>query len=85
MSLIDNMRPGPGLAVLNTAGAAGIGRTTAEAFLKTEARVHICDVSAGAIEAFTEAHPKAGATLADVANEAVPGQAISVCGNSEAL
>ena len=85
MSLIDKMRPGPGLRGLNTAGAAGIGRTTAEAFLEAEARLHICDVSAGAIEAFTKAHPKAGATLADVADEALPGQAISVCGNVETL
>ena len=70
MSLIDKMRPGPGLRVIITAGAAGIGRTIAEAFLEADARVHICDVSRDTIDAFAKAHPEAGATLADVADEA---------------
>jgi short-subunit dehydrogenase involved in D-alanine esterification of teichoic acids len=85
MSLIDKMRPGSGLRVIITDGAAGIGRTIAEAFLEADARVHICDVSRDTLDAFTESHPEAGATLADVANEAVPGQAISVCGKFETL
>lgn len=70
MSLIARMRPAAGLKVLVTAGAAGIGRAIAEAFLEAEARVHICDVSQQAIDAFAKDHPEVGVTLADVADEA---------------
>ncbi len=70
MSLIAKMRPAPGLRVVITAGAAGIGKAIAEAFLEAEARVHICDVSKPAMDSFGKAHPGASTTLADVADEA---------------
>jgi len=44
---LDNCR------VLVTAGAAGIGRATAEAFLQQGARVHICDIDQAALDSFT--------------------------------
>ena len=41
-----------GLRVMVTAGAAGIGRAIASAFVNDGARVHICDVDQGALESF---------------------------------
>ena len=60
----------PAPVVLITAGAAGIGRVMAEAFINQGCRVHICDIDAGAIESFLQARPEATATLADVADVA---------------
>jgi NAD(P)-dependent dehydrogenase (short-subunit alcohol dehydrogenase family) len=60
----------PGLRVVVTAGAAGIGRAIAEALLANDARVVVCDVDEAALAEFRQAHPGAGAVLADVSNEA---------------
>ncbi len=60
----------PGLRAIVTAGAGGIGRAIVDALIDHGARVHICDVDPAAISAFRAAHPQAGATLADVAEEA---------------
>jgi NAD(P)-dependent dehydrogenase (short-subunit alcohol dehydrogenase family) len=60
-------KPIAGQRVIVTAGAAGIGRAIAGAFLEQGARVFICDVDAATLEDFRKAHPKAGATNADVA------------------
>jgi NAD(P)-dependent dehydrogenase (short-subunit alcohol dehydrogenase family) len=56
--------------VLITAGAAGIGRAIAEAFVSQGHRVHVCDIDQGAIDAFLQANPEAGATHADIADVA---------------
>jgi NAD(P)-dependent dehydrogenase (short-subunit alcohol dehydrogenase family) len=61
-------KPIAGQRVIITAGAAGIGRATAAAFLDQGARVFICDVDSAALDDFRKAYPKAGATLADVAD-----------------
>jgi NAD(P)-dependent dehydrogenase (short-subunit alcohol dehydrogenase family) len=69
MTLIERMRPRPGLRVLVTAGAAGIGAAIAEGFLEAGAKLLVCDVDAEALAKFGEKHPEAMATLADVADE----------------
>ena len=55
-----------GLRVLVTAGAAGIGRTIAATFLEHGARVHICDIEKGALEACRRDLPRATQSVADV-------------------
>ncbi len=58
----------PGLIVLVTAGASGIGRTIAETFLSHASRVHICDIDSSAIDDFLRANPGASASVADVSD-----------------
>jgi NAD(P)-dependent dehydrogenase (short-subunit alcohol dehydrogenase family) len=62
-------RPNEGLRVLVTAGAAGIGRTIAQAMTDAGARVHVCDVSEQALKALRRKKTGLTATLADVASE----------------
>ncbi len=59
-----------GLRVLVTAGAAGIGRAIAEAFLAHKARVYVCDISTEALESCRSEQPGITAVEADVADEA---------------
>jgi NAD(P)-dependent dehydrogenase (short-subunit alcohol dehydrogenase family) len=61
-------KPVAGQRVIVTAGAAGIGRAIAAAFLGQGARVFICDVDKAALDEFRKAHPQAGATTADIAD-----------------
>jgi NAD(P)-dependent dehydrogenase (short-subunit alcohol dehydrogenase family) len=55
-----------GKKVVVTAGAAGIGRTIAEAYLAAGADVCVCDIDAAAVESFASTHPDAHASLCDV-------------------
>lgn len=59
-----------GLRVVITAGADGIGRCTAEAFLREGAKVFVCDVSERALEDFAAKQPGTGTWKCDVADEA---------------
>ena len=59
-----------GLRVLVTAGGAGIGLATANAFLREGARVHVCDVDRDAIARLAIAGPGATASLCDVSDPA---------------
>lgn len=70
MALVDSMRPKPGLKVLITAGASGIGAVIARAFAEAEAKVHICDIDGSALARFCDAHPQITGSLCDVAVDA---------------
>ncbi len=59
-----------GLKVLITAGAAGIGREIAAAFLREGATVYVSDVDAAALAAFKAEHPGVQTFLGDVADRA---------------
>jgi len=68
MDPLQRLRPQPGLRVVITAGAAGIGRAIADAFAAAGARLALCDVDAEALAAAREALPEAMAVEADVAD-----------------
>jgi NAD(P)-dependent dehydrogenase (short-subunit alcohol dehydrogenase family) len=55
--------------VVVTAGASGIGRVTAEAFLAAGARVYICDIDAKALQTCQSEQPAMRTMIADVAEE----------------
>jgi NAD(P)-dependent dehydrogenase (short-subunit alcohol dehydrogenase family) len=78
-----------GLRVIITAGASGIGRETAAAFLKGGAQVYICDISQPSLDDFRTAFPGAGAILADVSQpdqvEAFMDAAIKALGGVDVL
>ena len=57
-----------GLRVIVTAGAAGIGREVARAFLREGAPVHICDVDRHALAELATSDPKLKASLCDVSD-----------------
>ena len=57
-----------GLRVLVTAGAGGIGREIARAFVAEGARVHVCDVDERALEELGRSDPKLSRSRCDVAS-----------------
>ncbi len=59
-----------GKRVVVTAGGSGAGRVIAETFAGLGARVHVCDVNAGFLDAVRAESPEIGATLADVGDPA---------------
>ncbi len=70
MAGTQQLAPTAGLRAVVTAGASGIGRAIADALLAHQARVVICDIDQGMIDAFRAAHPGAPAVVADVALQA---------------
>lgn len=69
MTFRDRLYPPPGLRVLVTAGASGVGSAIAAAFLEAGAKLHICDIDHAALAAFQQRFPGCEATAADVADE----------------
>ena len=59
----------PGLRVVVSAGASGIGRAITDMLIEHGARVHICDISEPLLADFRKAHPQHGTTTADVSRE----------------
>ena len=65
MALHDTLRPTPGLRVLVTAGANGIGAAIARAFHAAGARVHVCDVDRVALDRLVTQTPGITGSTAD--------------------
>ena len=65
---VDGVKPG--LRVVVSAGASGIGRAISDMLIQHGAKLHICDVSDDFIADFKKTHPGHGATKADVSKEA---------------
>ena len=59
-----------GLRVMVSAGADGIGLEIARAFVREGARVHVCDVDAGALERVKSTDPQVTTSACDVADRA---------------
>lgn len=66
MTVVESLVPQPGLRVLVTAGANGIGLEIARAFHESGAHVHVCDLDEAAIAALPDG---IAATHADVSDE----------------
>ena len=56
--------------VLVTAGAAGIGREIARAFMETGAKVFVCDIDEAGLERLEQESPGVLTATCDVANRA---------------
>ena len=69
MTFKERLFPSPGLRVLITGGASGIGAAIASAFIETDAKVHVCDIDNSTLAVFNERFPGCHTTTADVANE----------------
>ena len=65
MSLLETLRPLPGLRVLVTAGASGIGARIARTLLEAGARVHVCDIDRVALDRLMSETPGITASVAD--------------------
>jgi NAD(P)-dependent dehydrogenase (short-subunit alcohol dehydrogenase family) len=59
----------PGLRVMISGAAAGIGRVMLERFVEARARVHICNTSPQVLDQCREALPGVGGTVADVGQD----------------
>lgn len=70
MSIVASLTPPPGLRVLVTAGAGGIGRRIAEGFLEAGAAVHVSDVDEALLDEFLAGGGKRSGMVADAADEA---------------
>jgi NAD(P)-dependent dehydrogenase (short-subunit alcohol dehydrogenase family) len=68
LSTFDLLKPLPGLKILVTGAAAGIGAIIAKAFDEIGARVYVCDIEPSAVSRFQAANPGIGAAVANVAD-----------------
>ncbi|WP_321798241.1 SDR family oxidoreductase [Caballeronia sp. J97] len=66
MNTFELLKPRPGLRVLISGAASGIGAAIADAFVQADAQVYICDVNQSAVDRAKEGNPKLHAGVADV-------------------
>lgn len=66
MNTFELLKPRPGLRVLISGAATGIGAAIADAFVQVDAQVYICDVNEQAVEKARQRNPKLHAGVADV-------------------
>ena len=75
--------------VLITAGAAGIGRAIVQAFAATGAKVHVCDLDAGALAALRAELPGVSTSVCDIGEradvEAMVAEAAAALGGLDVL
>ncbi|AET92422.1 short-chain dehydrogenase/reductase [Burkholderia sp. YI23] len=77
MNTFELLKPQPGLRVLITGAASGIGAAMARAFVQADARVVICDVDAAAVDAFTSTSTSLYGCVADVSDPDQVDQAVA--------
>jgi NAD(P)-dependent dehydrogenase (short-subunit alcohol dehydrogenase family) len=70
MKTIDLLTPAPGLRVLISGAATGIGAAIAQAFLDVGAHVYVCDVDRAALDQAKTADRRLHVGIADVADRA---------------
>jgi NAD(P)-dependent dehydrogenase (short-subunit alcohol dehydrogenase family) len=68
MNTFELLKPRPGLRVLISGAASGIGAAIADAFLQADAQVYICDVDRSAVENAGRRNARLHTGVADVAN-----------------
>jgi NAD(P)-dependent dehydrogenase (short-subunit alcohol dehydrogenase family) len=68
MNTFELLKPRPGLRVLVSGGAAGIGAAIADAFAQADASVYVCDVDPSAIAKTEERNPTFHTGVADVSD-----------------
>lgn len=68
MNTFELLKPVPGLRVLISGAATGIGAAIAEAFTQADAHVYVCDVNTSAIEKAKARNPKLHVGVADVSS-----------------
>lgn len=65
MPILDSLRPPPGLRVLVSAGAGGLGAVIARAFREAGSRVHVCDIDRSALDRLCTSTPGIFGSMAD--------------------
>ncbi|MEO8153828.1 MAG: SDR family oxidoreductase [Rhizobacter sp.] len=69
MTILESLWPAPGLRVLVTAGASGIGAAIAKAFNETGGHVHVCDIDRAALDRLANDVPGITTSMADASIE----------------
>lgn len=69
MTVLQSLVPPPGLRVLVTAGAGGIGAAIARAFCEAGAQVHVCDIDRVALDRLASGTPGLTVSAADASIE----------------